>query len=306
MNWNELRAFVCVARHASFSKAAEELHITQPAVTKRVQALEGSLSARLFDRVGKRVHLTDAGTQLLPRAEHLLREISDTQRLLRNLKHEVSGVLSLATSHHVGLHRLAPVLREFTQRYPDVRLDIRFEDSEAAHDLVREAESELAVVTLDPAGDTELAYEHLWHDPLSFAVAAEHPLAGSSMLTLTELARHPVIMPGLGTYTGRIVAEVFSAAGVPLAPAMSTNYLETIGMLVSTGLGWSVLPASMMSADLVSISTEAPPLHRALGLVTHPRRTLSNAAQAFTAVALEHRDRISASAPAPDSGPGDA
>ncbi len=306
MNWNELKAFVAVARHASFSKAAEDLHITQPAVTKRVQALEGSLSAKLFDRVGKRVHLTDAGARLLPRAEHLLREMSDTQRLLRNLKREVSGVLSLATSHHVGLHRLAPVLRAFTQRYPDVRLDIRFEDSEAAHELVRDAESELAVVTLDPLGDAELAYEHLWHDPLRFVVASGHVLAGSGQLTLRELADHPVIMPGLGTYTGRIVAEVFSAAGVSLTPAMSTNYLETIGMLVSTGLGWSVLPASMMSADLVSISTEAPPLHRELGLVTHPRRTLSNAAQAFTGVALENRDPMSASDPSPDSALGDA
>lgn len=306
MNWNDLSAFVCVARHASFSKAAQELHLTQPAVTKRVQALETSLSAKLFDRVGKRVHLTDAGSLLLPRAEHLLREISDTQRLLRNLKREVSGVLSLATSHHVGLHRLAPVLREFTQRYGDVRLDIRFEDSEAAHDLVREAESELAVVTLDPMGDPELAYERLWHDPLSFVVAAEHPLARAGSLTLAELARHPVIMPGLGTYTGRIVAEVFAAADVPLTPAMSTNYLETIGMLVSTGLGWSVLPANMMSADLVSIPTDAPPLHRALGLVTHPKRTLSNAAQAFTAVALQHRDATSATAPVRDSALDDA
>ncbi len=113
-------------------------------------------------------------------------------------------------------------------------------------------------------------------------------------------------MPGLGTYTGRIVAEVFATAGVPLTPAMSTNYLETIGMLVGTGLGWSVLPASVMSADLVSISTDAPPLHRALGLVTHPKRTLSNAAQAFTAVALEHRDPDSTNTPARDSALDDA
>lgn len=303
MNWNDLKAFVSVAQHASFSKAAQELHVTQPAVTKRVQALEISLSAKLFDRVGKRVHLTDAGSLLLPRAEQLLREMSDTQRLLRNLKREVSGVLSLATSHHVGLHRLAPVLREFTQRYPEVRLDIRFEDSEAAHDLVRQAESELAVVTLDPLGDSELAYQRLWHDPLSFVVAAEHALTKAGKLTLGELARHPVIMPGLGTYTGRIVAEVFATAGVPLTPAMSTNYLETIGMLVSTGLGWSVLPASMMDAGLVSITTDAPPLHRALGLVTHPKRTLSNAAQAFTAVAFAHRDGVPASDLARNSAP---
>jgi DNA-binding transcriptional LysR family regulator len=290
MNWNDLKAFIAVAEQDSFSKAAQRLHITQPAVSKRIQALENELDTRLFDRIGKRVYLTDAGSLLRPRAESLLREMTDTQRLLRNLKREVGGVLSLATSHHVGLHRLAPALKTFTRRFPDVRLDIRFEDSEAAHELVRRAESELAVVTLDPEGDAELAYEMLWDDPLCFVVSAEHPLAQLESIELTELARHPVIMPGLGTYTGRIVAGVFDAAGISLNPAMSTNYLETISMLVATGLGWSVLPASMVDASLVRLRTNAPPLHRTLGCVTHPQRTLSNAAVAFREVALEFRD----------------
>jgi len=290
MNWNDLRAFVAVAAQQSFSKAASELHISQPAVSKRIQALEAELDARLFDRVGKRVYLTDAGVLLQPRAESLLREITDTRRLLRNLKREVGGVLGLATSHHVGLHRLAPVLKTFTQRYPEVRLDIRFEDSEAAHELVRRAESELAVVTLDPHGDPELEYEILWDDPLCFVVASGHPLAGSGHTTLTELARHQVIMPGLATYTGRIVAEVFATADIPLRPAMSTNYLETISMLVGTGLGWSVLPASMIDERLVKLTTDAPALRRTLGCVTHPLRTLSNAAHAFREVALSYRD----------------
>ena len=290
MNWNDLRAFVAVAEQSSFSKAAQGLHITQPAVSKRIQALETELDTRLFDRIGKRVYLTDAGALLHPRAESLLREMTDTQRMLRNLKREVGGVLRLATSHHVGLHRLAPALKAFTQRYPEVRLDIRFEDSEAAHELVRRAESELAIVTLDPKGDTELAYEILWDDPLCFVVSSEHPLATTARSSLAELAGHPVIMPGLATYTGRIVAEVFATADIPLRPALSTNYLETISMLVGTGMGWSVLPASMVEDGLVRLATDAPALHRTLGCVTDPRRTLSNAAHAFRAVALEYRD----------------
>ena len=289
MNWNELRAFLAVVEQQSFSKAARLLHITQPAVSKRIQALETELGTRLFDRVGKRVHLTAAGELLQPRAEALLREMTDTQRLLRNLNNEIGGVLSLATSHHVGLHRLAPVLKAFTERYPDVRLDIRFEDSEAAHDLVRQATSELAVVTLDPNGDTELEYEMLWDDPLCFVVAQAHPLATAGLVNLVDLARHPVIMPDLATYTGRIVAEVFANADIALNPALSTNYLETISMLVNTGLGWSVLPASMIEG-LVRLTTDAPSLHRTLGCVTHPARTLSNAARTFRAVTLEFRD----------------
>ncbi len=291
MNWNNLRAFLAVAEQLSFSKAAHELHITQPAVSKRIQALEAELDSRLFDRVGKRVYLTGPGNLLQPRAESLLREMTDTRRLLRNLKSEVGGVLNLATSHHVGLHRLAPVLKTFTQRYPEVRLDIRFEDSEAAHDLVRRADAELAVVTLDPQGAAELEYEMLWDDPLCFVAAEGHVLKlEGGRISLAELARHPVIMPGLATYTGRIVAEVFANADIALNPAMSTNYLETISMLVGTGLGWSVLPASMVAHGLVKLTTDAPSLHRTLGCVTHPLRTLSNAAHAFREVALEFRD----------------
>jgi DNA-binding transcriptional LysR family regulator len=291
MNWNDLRAFLAVAEQLSFSKAADELHITQPAVSKRIQALEAELDSRLFDRAGKRVYLTDPGKVLRPRAEALLREMTDTRRLLRNLKSEVGGALSLATSHHVGLHRLAPVLKSFTQRFPEVRLDIRFEDSEAAHDLVRHAHAELAVVTLDPQGPADLEYEELWDDPLWFVVAREHALnLGSRYVSLADLAQHPVIMPGLATYTGRIVAEVFASADIALNPTMSTNYLETISMLVSTGLGWSVLPASMIEDDLVKLTTNAPSLHRTLGCVTHPMRTLSNAAHAFRQVASEFSD----------------
>jgi len=293
LNLNDLQAFLAVAESQSFSRAAARLHLTQPAVSKRVQALEAALGARLFDRVGKQVYLTDAGRTLRPRAEALLRQAQDTQRLLQELGDQVSGSLGLVTSHHVGLHRLAPVLRAFTRRYPDVQLDIRFEDSEAAHDLIRRAESEIAVVTLNPAGAGELSAARLWHDPLCFTVAEDHPLAKASHpLGYGELAASRPVLPGLGTFTGRIVTDAFAAAGIELRPNLATNYLETIAMLVGIGLGWSVLPRSMIRAPLVELATEVPPLSRTLGFVTHPRRTLSNAARAFRDVLQTYADPV--------------
>ncbi|MCZ6710554.1 MAG: LysR family transcriptional regulator [Gammaproteobacteria bacterium] len=286
----ELEAFLAVAEAASFSRAAEQLHLSQPAVSKRISSLERHLEATLFDRVGKRIYLTDAGNLLRPRAESLLTGIADTRRLLQNQHERIDGPLSLATSHHVGLHRLAPILKTFSRTHAAVSLDIRFEDSEAAHDLVRRASSELAVVTLNPQGDSELFYEPLWDDPLCFIVAADHELAGCEGIDLDSLAQYPVILPGLGTYTGRIVAATFEARNVPLRPALSTNFLETIAMLVGIGLGWSVLPASMVGEGLVRLSTDAPDLHRTLGCVLNPRRTLSNAARAFVEVLLSSKD----------------
>lgn len=195
MNATDLQTFVAVAECRSFSRAAERLHLTQPAITKRIKALESNLAIPLFDRVRKRVDLTEGGRLLLPRAKRLLAEMEDTRRMLENLNEQVSGILNLATSHHIGLHRLAPVLKSFSVRYPEVLLDIRFEDSEAAHDLLRRGHSELAVVTLDPEGTVDLDYLPLWDDPLSFIVARDHPLAGSSPLTLAELAQYPAILP---------------------------------------------------------------------------------------------------------------
>jgi len=290
MDSKDLETFIAVAEDRSFSRAAERLHLTQPAVTKRIKRLEENLATALFDRIGRRVELTQGGRLLLPRAQSLLADIADTRRLLENLSDQVSGALLLATSHHVGLHRLAPVLKTFSDRYADVQLDIRFEDSEAAHDLVRRGDSELAVVTLDPQGPGDLAYLPLWDDPLTFIVASDHPLAARGPLTLSELARYPAILPGLATYTGRIVAELFRARQIEISAPLSTNYLETLSMLTGTGLGWSLLPRSMLNDDLVALETDAPPQHRTLGCVTNPARSRSNAADAFVQILRQFGD----------------
>ncbi len=290
MEWNELRAFLAVADHGSFSRAAEQLHVTQPAITKRIQNLEARIGAPLFDRVGRRVYLTERGHVLKPRAVALLRELADTEVVIRNLHGRVDGRLAMATSHHVGLHRLAPVLKTFSQQFVAVELDIDFLDSEAAHELVRTAGTELAVVTLSPTPDPKLSSERLWLDPLAFIAANDHALAQRTRIALAELAAFPAILPGLGTYTGRIVAERFAREGLPLRTAMSTNYLETIGMLVGIGLGWSVLPATMVREPLVRLDVDCELLGRDLGVVTNPRRTLSNPARAFLDVLRRFAD----------------
>ena len=286
MQFSDLRTFLAVADLRSFSAAAAQLHITQPAASKRIQTLEQQLNVVLFDRVGKKVFLTPAGERLRPQAQQMLNLLQDTQHLLQNMDANVDGPLRIATSHHIGLHRLAPVLRAFTERFPQVQLNIQFEDSEVAHELVRQADIELAVVTLDPAGDTQLDSVEVWHDPLEFVSSQE----AAEPLSLTQLSGLPSILPGIGTYTGRIVLQRFAEAGIKLSPSMSTNYLETIGMLVSVGLGWSVLPKSIRQnqPELTPLEVICEPMSRSLGYVTHPQRAKSNAASAFISVLREH------------------
>src|SRR5690606_27196221 len=156
MDLEALQTFLAVAETGSFSRAAERVYLTQPAVSKRIAALETSLGTRLFDRIGRRVQLTEAGQALLARTRGILNELEDVRRSLTNLSGHVAGPLSLATSHHIGLHRIPGALKRFHARYPEVRLDLRFMDSEQACHAVkigrascREGGEDAAVVVSD-------------------------------------------------------------------------------------------------------------------------------------------------------------
>ena len=281
METQNLHAFLLVAEHNSFSLAAEKLNLTQPAVSKRVAALESQLGKALFDRIGRRVGLTEAGAALLPHAREIWQNLRRAEQTIRDLSGEVAGKLSLGTSHHIGLHRLPPILRRYSNAYPQVKLDIEFMDSEQAYEQIMQGAVELAVVTLAPETDPGMLATPLWADPLDFMVAEGHALAGVKNVDLEVLSRHPVILPGLNTYTGQIAKKMFDDAGLGLNVAMSTNYLETIRMMASIGLGWTILPRSMLAAPLRPISIPALTPQRQLGYIYHRSRSLSNAARAF-------------------------
>jgi DNA-binding transcriptional LysR family regulator len=279
MEISALRAFVEVAERASFSAAAEALHLTQPAVSKRVAQLEAELGTRLFDRIGRRISLTGSGAALLPRARRLINDALELKRLVVDLSGEVGGRLVMGTSHHIGLHRLPAPLKRFTEQFPAVELDIRFMDSEAACRAVEVGDLELAIVTLPPTQPSALRMQVIWHDPLAFMVGRDHPLAGRDTLTLPELLRYPAVLPGTTTYTRGILESAVHEAGVEIHVAMATNYLETLHMLVATGLGWSLLPATVLDGEVHALRVEGMELSRELGAVTHRKRSLSNAAR---------------------------
>lgn len=282
MDIDALRAFAAVAEQASFSRAADQIHLTQPAVSKRVAALEGELNTRLFDRIGRRVILTEAGNALLPGARRILEELGDLRRRVDNLSQEVRGRLSLATSHHIGLHRLPPVLRAYTARYPEVELDLHFMDSEAACAAIEHGDLELAVVTLPQSPAPALSIAEIWADPLILVAGRGHPLAGIGRpLTAEDLTRHPAILPAVGTFTREIVIKALGDSASNLDVVLETNYMETIKMMVSIGLGWSALPLTMLSDDLVTLSLPGLGIQRRLGSVRHRERTLSNAGNAL-------------------------
>ncbi|WP_444957133.1 LysR family transcriptional regulator [Microbulbifer sp. ZKSA002] len=282
-----LRAFLAIAEQGSVSEGAELLHLTQPAMSKRLAALEQQLGSPLFDRIGRRLQLTDAGRALLPRARHILNEISDTERELRALSNSVSGSLRIATSHHVGLHHLPPVLKEFSFRYPQVALDIDFVDSEQAYEALMAAKYELAVVTLALKEYPHLNAEVIWPDPCVVVAAPDHPLAKLPELELTDLANYPAILPDMNTYTGRLIKREFDTQGLKLTAKLATNYLETIKMMACVGLGWSVLPHTLVDSSLAVLPVKKLQVLRNLGVISHRGRTLSNPASALQQMLFE-------------------
>lgn len=281
MDIASLQAFVAVADSGSFSVAAERLFLTQPAVSKRISALEAELGVRLFDRLGRRVLVTEAGGTLLPRARHILAELDDSRRALSDLSGQVAGRLSVATSHHVGLHRLPPVLRAYTASYPQVQLDLRFMASEAACLAVAGGDVELAIVTLPLAAEAPLALQTIWTDRLVLVAHPGHPLARLKRVSPFRLVEHAAILPEHGTFTRELIERCFEPLGIRLRVAFTTNFLETIKMMVSIGLGWSLLPRTMLDAQLAVLELEGIAPTRALGLVAHAGHTPSNAARAL-------------------------
>jgi DNA-binding transcriptional LysR family regulator len=278
-----LQAFVAVADSGSFSRAAEAVFLTQPAISKRIAALESELGTPLFDRLGRRIQLSPAGTALLDQARRILSEVAEAKRRIANLSGSLAGPLSLGTSYHVGLHRLQPALKAFYQRHPEVQLDLRFMDSEAACHAVQAGQLELAVITLPIAPDTSLRSETVWDDALEIVVSRDHALARKKKNTLQALTDYPAILPVAGTYTREIILAALGPVRERLHIGMETNYLEVIKMLVSIGLGWSVLPLTLIDAELKVVQIKGVRIKRSLGIVTHASRTLSNAAQAMIA-----------------------
>ena len=281
MDIANLQAFIVVAETGSFSEASTQLFLTQPAISKRIASLESELETRLFDRIGRQTTLTEAGHALLPRAQKILLEVEDSRRTLQNLSNTVSGTLRFGTSHHIGLHRLPPLLRQYTRNYPEVELDIQFMDSEEAFRAVEHGDLELAVVTLPLHKNETLQTKCIWVDQLEVVVGKSHALSKQNKQTVKQLASHKAILPARGTFTREIIEQAFLKNKQSLNISMASNYLETIKMLVSVGLGWSILPDQMCGKELKRIRVPELQLRRELGLVWHGQRTLSNAAKAL-------------------------
>ncbi len=281
MDTGQLEAFISVAELHSFSKAAERLHLTQSAVSKRIATLESHLDIALFERFGQRIQLTGAGKTLLVDAREILDKVCEMKQHSDMSKKVISGKLRIATSHHIGLYRLPGLLQGFVKQYPDVQLDMHFTDSEVAYEEVSQGLFDLAVATLPQHPNAVIEATPLWQDELVIMYAKTHAIHKHHSLNAEILADYPAILPDEDTFTRRIIDHVFKDSGIAYQLAFTTNYLETIKVMVEAGLGWSVLPKIMLNPALTCCPLPGTKAIRQLGIMLHKNKVITPALAAL-------------------------
>ncbi len=291
MELPNVRAFLAVVREGGFSAAARVLHLSQPSVSTRVRRLEEKIGEPLFERRGKDVRLTAAGTHLLPIAEDLVRSAEDLARAARDFRSLKRGRLDIGTTDVASIYVLPRAYRRFVRLYPEVDLSVAVEGSVPLLGALRAGRIELAVANLPVEGD-DLAADVIDRDDLLPVLPRRHPLAARKRVRLDELASIPMITFKANSVTRREVDRAFAASGLAPRIAMEISSPEAIKKLVEVGLGFSILPARSVRADLregrlASPALSGPRLERRTGLIRPQNRYLSPAALAFASLVKE-------------------
>ncbi len=268
-----LQVFQTVARLLSFTKAAEELHMTQPAVTFQVRQLEEQYNTRLFDRTHNRISLTDAGRKVYESAIHIFELYAEMDNAVRELTGNVGGVLILGASSTIAEYMLPVLLGDFKKEYPEVSIRLKVSNSDGIVSQVENNTIDLGVVEA-PVNNKNLVVEQCRTDELVLIVPPEHELATRDKVSPKELMNYPFICREEGSGTREVMLESMSADGGSagdLNIVMELGSLEAIKGAVEAGMGISVLSSATVVKELklgslVAIKLD-PPARRPFSFV---------------------------------------
>ncbi|EHQ51050.1 LysR family transcriptional regulator [Ectothiorhodospira sp. PHS-1] len=272
-----LQVFYTVARLLSFTKAAEALHMTQPAVTFQVRQLEEHFNTRLFDRTHNRVSLTEAGRTAYGYAERIFEAYTEMDNAIREITGDVTGALTLGASTTIAEYMLPALLGNFKKKYPEVNLRLKVSNSEGIVSMVENNIIDLGVVE-GPVSNRNLQVEMCRLDQLVVIVPPSHPLAKKGCLSIEEILPFPFICREEGSGTREVIMDYLVAQDVDrngLAICLELGSPEAIKGAVEAGMGISILSRSTIDKELalerlVGIPLE-PPLTRQFSFV-HQRQ----------------------------------
>ena len=293
--FRQLRVFEAVARHLSYSRAAEELHLTQPAVSIQVKQLEHHAGLPLFEQLGRKVYLTAAGRELQHYCLAVLQQFREAEEALAALKGIRGGKLAIAVIS-AGDYFFPRLLAAFCSRHEGVTVDLVVDNREEVLRRLAENATDLAIMLRPPERD-DMQAEPFAPQPQVIVAAPEHRLIGRRRIRLAALSGERFIVRERGSDTRISMDEAFAERGFKPCVSMEIKSFETIKQAVIAGMGISFLSAHTISQELelgrlAILSVEGFPVVRHWHVVHRLRKRLPPAAAAFKAFLLSEGDRM--------------
>ncbi len=247
-----LQVFHTVARLLSFTKAAESLHMTQPAVTFQVRQLEEHFNTRLFDRTHNRISLTEAGKRVYGYADRIFELYGEMENAVREMTGEISGVVMIGASTTIAEYMLPALLGDFKVKYPDVNVHLKVSNTEGIVSMVENNVIDLGVVEA-PVQNKNLVVDVCRKDELVAIVPPAHPLAQAGQIGIKELLGHSYICREEGSGTREVIAEFFQQSGVNMSEidvCMELGSPEAVKGAVEAGMGVSIVSRATINKEL--------------------------------------------------------
>jgi DNA-binding transcriptional LysR family regulator len=290
MDFDQLETFIEVARHASFSRAAEKRFRTQPAISSQIRALEEEVGARLFDRSGGKVSLTAAGKAFQKYVEETLEQRKAMLTSLAEMERVPRGEIVVGANEGTCLHILPEVFAEFKKHYPEVAVNIRRSERAKVLESIIDNSVDFGVVSL-PVADNRLTVVIIHRDELVIIAPPKHPLAAMKSGTLTEVLKYPVLLPKVGRTRDQLEAA-FDQSKLKPNISMELDSSELLKRFVAADVGVGFIARSNVVEDVKAGVLAAIPLadiqiKRDLALVFRKDKALSRAALAFIDIAVK-------------------
>jgi DNA-binding transcriptional LysR family regulator len=288
MNLNHLAIFHAVAETGSMTSGAERLDISQPAVSKQVRELERFLRVPLFDRIGRRVHLSQAGEVLADYARVLFAVAQEAEEAMTDVRAVGRGRLLIGASTTIGTYLLPGVVAEFWRRYPNVELLIKIENTEQVHRRLAQHELEVGL-TEGFSEEEELEAEVFHRDELVVIASPAHPLAAKSRVPLRAVQKEPFVLREPGSGTRAVEERALARLKLPINVAMALGSTEAIKRVVAEGVGLAIVSRLSVRAEcaagtLAVLPVPGLPIQRPLHLMRRKGRRDGPALQAFCTI----------------------
>jgi len=286
----QFRVFEAVARHLSFSRAAEELHLSQPAVSMQVKGIEAILGVPLTEQLGKKTFLTDAGLEVLHASQAITARLDDLQHNLAQLRSVDTGRLNMAATSTVNAVA-TDILARFRGRHPGVAIHLDVSNRAAVLDQLVGNRIDLAIMGQVPDG-LGLEATRFMDNPLVVIAPPDHPLVGKKKISVRDLASESFLVREAGSGTRGAMERFFAARGLEIRSSMEMSSNEAIKQAVQAGLGLGILSLQTLEMELALkrlavLAVEGFPIMRHWYVVHRADKRLSPAAQAFKDFVLE-------------------